>query len=55
MRNTKRDVTTMTVAELQREKLLRQAWIRDVSGLNRTRMQQIEKELEGRKAEAETA
>lgn len=48
MKDTKRDVTKMTVEGLRREIKLRQAWIRDVSGVNRARVMQIEQELANR-------
>ncbi len=55
MRNIKRDVKKMTIEDLKREKQLRQAWIRDVTGLNRARMSQIEQELAKRDVLAEVA
>ncbi len=52
MRNVRRDVRRMTVEELRREKVLRRAWIRDVSGLNRARMAKIDQELGRRESGA---
>ncbi len=55
MRNIKRDVKKMTVGELRRERQLRQAWIRDVTGVNRARLSQIERELASRNVPVEKA
>ena len=54
-RKNKHDVTVMTVKQLRREKVLRLAWIRDVTGLNRARLNEIEQELVSRNGTAETA
>lgn len=55
MRKGKHDVSAMTVEQLQREKVLRQAWIRDVTGLNRARLDEIEQELASRNVPVKNA
>ncbi len=54
-RKNKFDVTAMTVEQLRREKVLRQAWIRDVTGLNRARLDEIEQELVSRNVTTDAA
>lgn len=55
MRIEPRDVTKMTVDEMRRERLIRLAWIRDVTGVNNARLVKLEEEMDRRKAEDKAA